>query len=281
MDPNRSSTPPAAGNPSCAPPGRLQRAARATLRALAVLAERSSNASSLLLFSITLLLFAGIVWAALAELDEVTRGQGKVIPSQQLQVVQSLEGGIVRQIFVSEGDVVQAGQPLMELDPTIHRSQYEQVLQQYYAQLAQAHRLEAEASDRKLQMPQELLEKAPVQAAAETSLYVGRQNELRVQLGALREQLAQKQQELVASEATLSGAERSLELARQSRDVIRRLVSKGLEAQLSLISEESKVSDLEYKVAATRADIARLRSAIQEVREKVETTVVGFRSAAL
>lgn len=233
------------------------------------------------MFSIALLLVVAITWAALAELDEVTRGQGKVIPSQELQVVQSLEGGIVRRIFVREGDSVEAGAPLMELDPTIHRSQYEQVLQQYYAQLAQAYRLEAESGDKKLEMPQDLVEKAPGQVAAETSLYIGRQNELRVQIDALREQLSQKQQELIASEATLSGAERALALARQSRDVIRRLVSKGLEAELSLIGEETKVSELENKMAVTRADIGRLQSAIQEIREKVQTTTASFRSAAL
>lgn len=281
MDPNRCSTPAAAEPGAGKRFPKLQHAARAVLRGVVTLSERSSNASSILLFSIVLLLVVAISWASVAQLDEVTRGQGKVVPSQQLQVVQSLEGGIVRKIFVREGDNVPAGTPLMELDPTIHRSQYEQVLQQYYAQMAQAYRLEAESSDKKLEMPQELMEKASQQVTAETSLYIGRQNELRTQLGGLRAQLAQKQQELAASQATFGSTERALALSRQSRDVIKRLVSKGLEAELSLISEEAKVNDLENKLAVTGSEIARLQSAIQEVREKVDTTTVSFRSAAL
>ena len=235
----------------------------------------------MLLFSIVLLLAATITWASLAELDEVTRGDGKVVPSQQLQVVQSLEGGIVRNIFVREGDRVGAGARLMELDPTLHRSQYEQVLQQYYAQMARAHRLEAEAEDKKLDMPRELMEKAPIQVTAEIGLYIGRQNELRTQAGTLREQLAQKQQELAASEATLGSTQRALALSEESRDVIQRLVRKGLEAELSLIGEETKVNDLKNRLQITHTEIARSRSAIQEVREKVDTTTAGFRSAAL
>jgi len=279
MDPKPCSAP-AAGE-AAGRPNRIQSAARAALRGVVALSERSSNASSILLFSIALLLVVTIVWASAAELDEVTRGEGKVIPSQQLQVVQSLEGGIVRNLFVREGDRVEAGAPLMELDPTLHRSQYEQVLQQYYAQLAQAARLEAESGGTKLNMPPELVGKAPTQVAAETSLFIGRQNELRTQLGALREQRAQKQQELAGAQATLSGTERALTLARQSRDVIRRLVAKGLEAELSLISEEAKVNELENKLAVTHAEIARLQSALQEILEKVDSTMVTFRSAAL
>lgn len=248
---------------------------------ISTLAARSGRASSILLFSILLLLVSAVAWASLARLDEVTRGTGRVIPSLQLQVVQSLEGGIVRKLYVQEGDHVDAGAPLLELDPTLHRSQYEQVLQQYYAQVAQAHRLEAETSGGKLAMPRELMEKVAVQVAAETSLYIGRQNELRSQLGALREQLVQKQQELVAADAALAGGTRALELARQSRDVIRRLVSKGLEAELTLIGEETKVSDLENRMVIAHSEIARLRAGIQEIREKVEATMTGFRGTAL
>lgn len=282
MDPKQCSTPPVDDKGmKTGALGALTRVAKNAQRLVVGLSERSGNASSILLLSIALVLVAAISWASIAELDEVTRGQGKVIPSQQLQVVQSLEGGIVRSLLVSEGQRVSAGAPLMELDPTIHRSQYEQVLHQFQALSAQTARLEAEADGRKLEFSRELIERAPIQVAAETSLYIGRQNELRTQLGALREQLAQKQQELAGAQANLDGTQRGLELSRQSRDVIQRLVSRGLEAELSLIGEDTKVNELEIKLAVTGAEIARLTAAIQEVRERVETTTVSFRSAAL
>lgn len=279
MVPSQCSTPPAGGKQAAA--GALARTARAAQRFVVGLSGRSSNASSILLGSIALLLVVGISWASVAELDEVTRGQGKVVPSRQLQVVQSLEGGIVRKLLVSEGEQVASGTPLLELDPTLHRSQYDQVLHQLHALSAQVVRLEAEADGRKLEFPAALKDKAPAQVAAETSLYIGRQNELRAQLGALREQLAQKQQELAGAHANFAGTRRALALAQQSRDVIQRLVSRGLEAELSLISEDTKINELENRLAVTQSEIARLTAAIQEVRERVETTTVSFRSAAL
>lgn len=261
--------------------GAVQRSAKTAQRLVVGLSERSSNASSILLFSIGLLLVVGITWASVAELDEVTRGQGKVIPSSQLQVVQSLEGGIVRRLLVSEGERVAAGTPLVELDPTLHRSQYEQVRHQLQALQAQTARLEAEADGRRLEFPAELMAQAPAQVAAETSLHIGRQNELRTQLGALREQLSQKQQELAGAQATLSGTQRALALSRQSRDVIQRLVNRGLEAELALIGEDTRVNEHENKLAVTEAELARLTAAIQEVRERVDTATTAFRSAAL
>lgn len=279
MAPSQCSTPPAAAEAGAA--GALARSAKAAQKFVVGLSARSSNASSILLFSIALLLVVGVSWASMAELDEVTRGQGKVVPSRQLQVVQSLEGGIVRRLLVGEGERVAAGTPLMELDPTLHRSQYDQVLHQLHALSAQVARLEAEADGRKLEFPDALAAQAPAQVAAETSLYIGRQNELRTQLGALREQLYQKQQELAGAQANLDGSQRALALARQSRDVIQRLVSRGLEAELSLIAEDTKVNELQNKVAVTQAEIARHNAAIQEVRERVDTTTMAFRSTAL
>lgn len=266
---------------AAAPVPKPRRIVRGALRIVRAIADRGRNASSILLFAIGTLLVAGITWASVAQLDEVIRGEGKVVPSQQLQVVQSLEGGIVRRLYVREGDVVRAGAPLIELDPTLHRSQYDQALQQWRAERARAARLEAEAQSSRLQMPPDLVQDAPMQVAAETSLYIGRQQEVRTQLGELREQLAQREQELAGSEATLAGTARAAALARQSRDVIKRLVDKGLEAELNLIAEETKVNDLENKLAVTQAEISRLRATIQEVHEKVGTVESRFRSSAL
>ena len=91
--------------------------------AAAVLLNTPTRAR-ILLWSCFVFFVVAIIWAAWAQLDEVTSGQGKVIPSRQLQVVQNLEGGIIKEIFVKEGEVVHPGQELMRIDDTRFRSDF-------------------------------------------------------------------------------------------------------------------------------------------------------------
>ena len=117
-------------------------------------------------WGLILLILGGIgaflVWAALFEIEEVTRAAGRVVPSQQVQVVQSLEGGIVRRIEVRQGDVVEAGQVLMQIDDTALASQRGELLRQEAALLAEEVRLRAEvAFDRNPDFPDDLRARAP------------------------------------------------------------------------------------------------------------------------
>ena len=126
-----------------------------------------------LLYAIAALIVLLITWAAFAEIATVTRGQGKVIPSRQLQVIESYEGGIVRVIAVREGDVVVPDQLLMELDPTIALSEFDRSSQQYYALRARIVRLSAEVRDDAPVFGDELRAQAPDVVAAEEALFEG------------------------------------------------------------------------------------------------------------
>lgn len=97
-----------------------------------------------LLWACFLFFVSAIVWAAWAELDEVTVGQGKVIPSRQLQVIQNLEGGIVKEIFVKEGDIVEKGQPLLRIDDTRFKSDFREREQELVTLKGDIARLRAE-----------------------------------------------------------------------------------------------------------------------------------------
>jgi adhesin transport system membrane fusion protein len=104
-----------------------------------------------------LALVTGLVWAAFAELDEVTRGEGKVIPSRQIQVLQSLDGGIVSEILVKEGQTVKAGELLLRVDSTRMVSSLRENRVQYLALLAKAARLKALSDGGKFTPPEEAL----------------------------------------------------------------------------------------------------------------------------
>ena len=156
------------------------------LRAAMVQPPRLS--ANLLLLAIVALFAWAIWWASQASLDVVTTGIGKVIPSGDIQVVQNLEGGIVRAILVREGQAVEKGQPLMQIDDTQFRSTYQEDRTQYLGRLAVASRLRAEVTDTALKFPREVLAERPQLVASETSLMQARSRELESGLSVLARQ---------------------------------------------------------------------------------------------
>src|SRR6185312_15297771 len=153
----------------------------------------------LLLIAIAVILVAFIVWADNAYLDIVTRGQGKVIPSSQIQLIQNLEGGIMAGILVHEGDLVDKGQVILRIDNTTAQSNYDDLHSRYLSGLASTTRLEAEiagTSAGDIVFPVVLLSAAPELADAERKNARIRHDQLDNQLQILRERLAQKSQEV-------------------------------------------------------------------------------------
>ena len=145
-----------------------------------------------------LLLF---VWSALAHLEEVTVGEGKVIPSSQVQVIQNLEGGIVNGIPVRVGDIVQRDQIVLHIDPTRFSSSLGETKAKYHALLAKIARLEAEAHDRPIATNPELERENPQVMKQEFDLYITRQNEQEAAKGVLQQQVQQRQHELAEKRA--------------------------------------------------------------------------------
>src|SRR5262245_17336508 len=140
---------------------------------------RTPQTSRMLLFTTLALLVVGLIWAHFAILDEVKRGNGRVVPSRQTQVVQSLEGGIVGEILIREGDIVSQGQSLMRIDDTKFAAEFGEVRERRAAMAARVARLEAEVLGHpKINFSPELTQIAPGAVAAETSAFDSRQRKL-------------------------------------------------------------------------------------------------------
>jgi adhesin transport system membrane fusion protein len=114
------------------------------------------EASRLLVWVTAAVLFFGLIWAAAFSLDEITRGQGKIIPSSREQVIQSLDSGVLREMLVREGDVVEKDQVLLQMDDARTGAGYREANEKYLALLATAARLRAEANDTPLAFPTDL-----------------------------------------------------------------------------------------------------------------------------
>lgn len=241
----------------------------------AYLEQRPLRARGLLYF-IALTVIALTAWAALAEIDEVTRGQGKVIPSRQVQVMQSQDGGVVSEILVREGDVVEAGQLLVRLDQTRSESDLNENRAELQALSVKAARLQAMVSGVVFKPKQPWRDSIPDIVDQELELYKSGQAQLVLDREIAREQLVQRQEELAEVEAGLRQSGRSLELARRELGVTRPMVRSGAVSEVEILRLEREVNKLSGEHEQARAQVKRLNSAIEEARRKVSEVEVEF-----
>ncbi len=223
----------------------------------------------------------GVLWAHFAVVDEVTRGDGKAIPSSKLQKIQNLEGGIVAELFVREGQVVEAGAPLLRLDDTRFASNVGETEADRFALLLRIERLSAEIDGRALDMPAKAVEAVPHLAASEQALFASRQQQLRDEVAGLEEQLIQRQQELREFASKREQYSRSLGFLRQEIDMSEPLVAQGAMSQVELLRLRRSEAENRGQLDATSLAIPRAESAIKEVQRKIDETRGRFRSDAL
>jgi adhesin transport system membrane fusion protein len=229
---------------------------------------------------ITFFLFL-IVWACFAPIDEVTRGEGKAVPSSRVQKVQNLEGGIVAEIFAKEGAIVEVGEPLLRLDETRFASNVGETEADRTAMALRVERLSAEVEDRPLKIDDEIRKVAPSQAANEESLYQSRRQQLRDEIGGLEQQLVQRQQELREYSSKRAQYANSLQLLRQEISMSEPLVARGAISQVEILRLRRSEVETRGEMDATALAIPRAEAAIKEIQSKIEETRGKFRSDAL
>jgi len=225
-------------------------------------------------------LFLGL-WAHFAEIDEVTRGEGKAIPSSKLQKISNLEGGIISELFVHEGQVVEPGDPLLRLDPTRFQSNVGETEADRVAMALRVERLSAEVDGRELAIPDALRQKAPGQAESEEALFRSRQQQLRDEVAGLEQQLVQKQQEQREFVSKQGQYRNSLQLLRQEIAISEPLVAEGAISKVEVLRLKRSEVEVRGQLEATNLAIPRAESAIKEVEQKVAETRSRFRSEAL
>ncbi|HEX2525190.1 MAG TPA: HlyD family type I secretion periplasmic adaptor subunit [Geminicoccus sp.] len=237
--------------------------------------------SHLILWCVIAFFAVFIWWAQWATLDEVSRGEGRVIPSRQVQIIQNLEGGILAATLVREGDLVDADQVVARIDNIRAASGYRENVVRYYGLLASVERLQAEIEGRPINFPADVLEKAPDVAQSELSLFQARQEQLDSQIAVLRQQVEQRQgelNELATREASLTT---SLDLAQQEFDMAAPLAARGVFSKMDTLRLRRQVVDLQSNLEQTKLQKPRAESALREANHRIEATISEFRSESL
>jgi adhesin transport system membrane fusion protein len=222
-----------------------------------------------------------VFWANFAVIDEVTKGDGKAIPSSKIQKIQNLEGGIVSELFVKEGQIVEAGAPLIRLDDTRFASNVGETEADRLSMLLRVERLSAEVDDRPLNFPEDVLKAVPGQAKSEESLYISRRQQLHDEIGGLQEQLIQRQQELREFTSKQAQYRQQLGFQRQEISMSEPLVAQGAVSPVEVLRLKRAEAETRGQLDATTLAIPRAESAIKEVQRKIDETRGKFRSEAL
>ena len=222
-----------------------------------------------------------LLWAHFAIIDEVTKGEGKAIPSSRIQKIQNLEGGIVAQIYVHEGQIVEAGAPLIRLDDTRFASNVGETEAERVSMELRVERLSAEVDDRSLKITDAARKAVPNQVSNEESLYASRRQQLADEIGGLQQQLLQRQQELREFSSKQDQYRNSLNLLRQEIGMSEPLVAQGAISPVEVLRLKRSEVETRGMLDGTTLAIPRAQAAINEVQRKVDETRGKFRSEAL
>ncbi|WP_020168053.1 MULTISPECIES: HlyD family type I secretion periplasmic adaptor subunit [Methylotenera] len=244
---------------------------------LAIMEQKPLKARKLL-YGILAILFVVITWAFFAKVDEVTRGEGRVIPSRQVQVIQSLDGGIVSEILVREGDLVKAGMALIKIDETRAVSSLRENKGQYLALLAKESRLEALANGIAFNPPPEVKAADPQVYEQEKSLYNASQDELNSIVNIARDQMSQREKELIEVQYKRDVAEKTYESAAKELAANRPLLASGAVSEIDILKLEREATRARGEIDQSGAQISRIQVSISEARRKITEAEQNFRS---
>jgi adhesin transport system membrane fusion protein len=247
--------------------------------ASAAILHQTPKGGQQLLWAIVVFVVVMVTWASLANVDEFTRGEGQVIPSQYIQIVQNLEGGIVDEVFVREGQSVKRGDPLVRLDDKRFSSSLREAEVNQEQLLAKTIRLKAEAEGEGF--PEEELKAKSISEniiISEKDLYVARAQELSTSNQVILQQVAQKRQELSEWRAKYQQLGRSYRLLKDELDLTSPLVAQGAVSEVEVLRLRRQVNDIQGERNAAKLTISRIESSLNESEDKLSAAESAFRS---
>ncbi|MBF0371098.1 MAG: HlyD family type I secretion periplasmic adaptor subunit [Magnetococcales bacterium] len=240
---------------------------------------RLAAAGLLLLLLLLLATFAG--WAGLTEIDEMTRAEGKVVSSSKTQIVQNLEGGMLGELLVQEGQTVDQNQPLLRIDSTIATAQLQKSRAEYLSLTGKLARLDGEIENRLPRFPADLLQEAPEVAQNEKALFQVRKQALTNELAILERQVGQRRQELVELQSKVTGLEKTAALLMEELTLTRPLLADGAVSKIDLLRLERQFAQQESELKVIKLAIPRVKSALKEAVGRVEGARLTFHSESL
>jgi membrane fusion protein, adhesin transport system len=235
----------------------------------------------IMLISVAVFIALFILWASFARMDEVTRGEGKVVPSTKVQIIQSLEGGIVESFLVREGDMVKVGQPLLRLSNIDAASNLGSNQARYLGLLATVTRLQAEADGKNtVDFPDNVKKGAPQSVVEELNAFTANRTSILSQINVLEQQSEQRRQELTELNTKARDLAGVIAMAVDEKNMVAPLVAKGSAPKMELMQKERDIKERQTELNGVKTAIPRAESAIAEAEGRIEETKKTARAKA-
>mgnify|MGYP001822508344 CR=1 FL=1 len=246
----------------------------------AAVVQRSPKYLVLTVTIITVFVLVALLWMGWAEIDVVVRGSGKVIPARQVQVIQSLEGGIVTEILVKEGDMVDSNQPVIKISDIAFSSSFEENRLKYYELLAKSARLKPEANGGEFEPNEKVTAVFPELLESEKSLFESNRSQLNETLSIYEEQISQQQSSLEEARSKQRQLRRQLELLQQELKIKKPLVERRIISEVDYLQVQQREVEAEGELEGVNLSIPRIESTVEEARNKLEQARLEFRNKA-
>lgn len=246
--------------------------------------ERAPRGASAVIVLAALFFVVMAGWAAVAEIDEVTRAEGRVIPFSKTQLIQSAEPGVVQEILVRPGQHVRQGDILVRLDPTTSAATLGESEARAQAVEAKVARLKTEYEGNLLGeyvCPTRIKNVAPEVCDNEANLLAARRESYLKNTSVLEERVEQREHELAGAEADLQRLKESLEIAERELALLAPLSQRNLVSKTDLLRVERDVSDIKGQIATGEQSIARIQAALRESKLQLQQALLQFRQEAL
>ena len=245
------------------------------------MAGREGLSGSTILVTVFALLVIAVIWANWAELDNVTRGEGRIVSSVQNQMVQAAEGGVILRRFVSENTIVAEGDILFEIDPVDASSELNQLAQRLAGLDIKETRLRAEIEGEDFAIPADLNARSPMVAMTEQSLFAARRAELSGQLAVLEQRLQQRQQDLRSAETTVGTAERTAGFLEEEIAVVEPLVRDNIAPATRLLELQRQLEQARGERDRALVSIDQARSGMQELETEIANARANYSLRAM
>lgn len=229
---------------------------------------------------VMIFLLLALLWANFAKLDEVASSPGEVVPMGKVKVIQHLEGGIIQDIFVTEGDIVREGQSLLQLDLGSSGANIEELQVRLDGEILSRARLDAEAQGKEPVFPSDIAAKLPEQAGAQRQAFNARRRQMDSGLSILKRQITQRELEVQELQAKLTAARNNLKSAEERLRISDDLLKDGLTSRVDHLQLSAEVETLQGELKSIQAGIPRARSAVSEANSRLEEDTNRFRREA-
>ncbi|MCL1915911.1 MAG: HlyD family type I secretion periplasmic adaptor subunit [Desulfovibrionaceae bacterium] len=237
----------------------------------AAILRKGNPRTYILSLAVVLLFVVVVIWAWLTRLDEVTKASGQVVPAQAIQEIQYLEGGVLENLMVRQGDDVEEGQVLARISNAMAESALQEQKDSQAAIEADIIRLRAERAGQEPLYPDAMAAMYPNLINGQMELFRAHLEQRDTELRTLEAELEQRRIEVRESEERLKSIKQNLKVATERRDMVKPLVERGIHSRSDYLTLEQSVISLNGELNSTTQVVSRGNSAVTAAEERVNS----------